>query len=81
MIVVDIGHTFLALEHRPENRLEYFRIQITALTPSRQPIFLPSAYVRPLYEIPHSKMRSPLLANLAVISGSKPNLFSSIFID
>ena len=44
-----------------------------AATPSFQPIFLPSAYVRPEYEIGTSKMRAFALASCAVTSGSNPN--------
>src|SRR5262249_49475138 len=35
----------------------YLMMHRMADTPSRQPIFLPSSYVRPSYEIPTSKIR------------------------
>jgi len=41
----------------------------TAASPSSQPTFLPSAYVRPLYEMPTSKNLRPACASRAVISG------------
>ena len=63
-----------------QNQL-YFTMHHSARKPSFQPIFLPSRFVRPLYEIATSSKRSgwPLCryrASFAVISGSKPKRFS-----
>ena len=51
---------------------KYLRIVQTAWNPSLMPIFLPSSYVRPWYEIGTSKMRARIRETLQVISGSIP---------
>src|SRR5262249_4083574 len=60
----------------PESRLPsnilHRKIVHSAAKPSCQRIFLPSAYVRPLYEIGTSYTRAPARATCAVTSGSKP---------
>ena len=40
-----------------------------------KPIFFPSSYVRPWYEIGISKIRARIRETLQVISGSMPNRF------
>ncbi len=50
----------------------------TARAPSRHPIFFPSAYDRPWYEMPISYTRTRIAATFDVSSGSTPNRSSSM---